>query len=143
MVPFKQEGQFVFPERKNPRVLLFFVLVDVLVNARGDAIDPAGYLAAWIKCFGKGKIVHQRNEAFCCFIRIVGRIMLIFIPFINILFNEHSLAHLIKIANFRLQRQVVSQIVAAGEHGTSCGRKGLPGVNKFTGYRKPTKLKPF
>ena len=100
MISSKQKGQFVFPESKNTGIFLLFIFIDIQVDVGSNAIDSAGNLAFRIEGFCIGKIVHQRDKTFCSFIGVVGRAMLILIPFINILFNEHSFTHLIKVPNF-------------------------------------------
>lgn len=51
MILFEKQRKLIPPELDDAGIFFFFVLINALVNACSDPVDPAGNLALRIKCF--------------------------------------------------------------------------------------------
>src|SRR6185312_12417638 len=87
------ERQFRLPETRESRYLLALVAVNAQVDARGKTVEVLGHPAMGIKGLGISQVVHEIGELRGHLIRIAGRLILVLLPFIDILLDKETFSH--------------------------------------------------
>src|SRR5580658_3166115 len=85
--------KFGLPEPQDPRRLLLFIAVDPEVDPGSEPIQILSDLTMRVKSLRIAQIVDQLRELTGHLIGIIGRLILILFPLINIFFNKEAFSH--------------------------------------------------